>query len=152
MNGSGGRTWREDPPFVITEEYWANTQLSVVRYYGRIKICGHNYFICDKLGRDILECSAIADREGRDKAIEPGEPMDLVLEEFIPVYRKLGREAVFRMLDQGRMTIEEAYEKAGIEKKSSTTRQHNHEEKKTKKPHDGKRSERDRKKRAGESR
>lgn len=68
-------------PIIMSEEYWANTQLSVVRYTGSIKAFGHTYTVCDKYGRTVFETS-----------IPPGEPADLVRDEFIPYYRKLGRE------------------------------------------------------------
>lgn len=61
--------WKTNPPFVMATEYWENSPFSIVRHFGKIEICGHRYLICDKLGRDIFECSAIADREGRQKAI-----------------------------------------------------------------------------------
>lgn len=121
MNGSGGRTWREDPPFVLSEEYWANSQFSIARYYGRIRICGHPYTICDRQGRDIFTLSMIAHKEGKDKAIEPGETADLVLDEFIPVYRKIGRDGVVKMLQGRHMTLEEAYKYAGIEMDNNNT-------------------------------
>ena len=75
----------------MTEEFWANSQLSIARYYGRIKFEGDVYVIVDKKGRTLMECSIIAEKEGREKAIEPGEPVDLIREEFIPLYKKYGR-------------------------------------------------------------
>ena len=74
-------------PICMTEEFWANTQLHIARLYGRIEINGKTYWILDKFGRDLWECTAIADKEGRDKAIEPGEPADLVRDDFRKVYR-----------------------------------------------------------------
>lgn len=65
-------------PLLMTEEFWANSHLSVARYFGGITFEGRQYIIVDKLGRDLFECSAIADKEGREKAIEPGEPADLI--------------------------------------------------------------------------
>ena len=85
-------------PVCMTEEYWADSQLSIARYYGRIKFCGHEYYIVDKCGRDIFECSAIAERTCSDKAIPAGEPCDLVRKDFIPYYRKLGREKFLAVL------------------------------------------------------
>lgn len=106
-----GRHW-----FFLTEEEWMNSPFSIARHYGRIRVCGLVYVICDRQGRDIFECCAIANREGREYAIEPGEPADLVLQEFIPVYRKLGRDGVFKMLEGHLMTLEEAYSYAGIDR------------------------------------
>ena len=88
-------------PLVMTEEYWANTQLSVARYYGGIKAFGQEYIIVNKDGKDVFECSAIAEREGRAKAIEAGEPCDLVLKRLQKVYRKLGREAFLEKVKSG---------------------------------------------------
>ena len=88
-------------PLVMTEEYWANTQLSVARYYGGINAFGQEYIIVNKDGKDVYECSAIAKREGRTKAIEPGEPCDLVLKRLRWVYRKLGRETFLEKVKSG---------------------------------------------------
>ena len=89
-------------PLLITEEYWANSQLSVARYYGGIKLDGHEYIIVDKLGRDLWECSKIAEKEGRDKAIEAGEPADLILATLQKAYRKLGRERIIELIKEGK--------------------------------------------------
>ena len=102
----------------MTEEYWANTYFSIARYYGRIKINGVEYVICDKQGRDIFECSIIAEREGRDKAIEPGEPADLIDRRYLPVYRAVGRDRFMAWLDDDTHdhSIEAAYAFAGLNK------------------------------------
>ena len=75
-----------------------NTQLSIARHCGRIKFDGHEFVIVDKRGHDIFECSIEAEREGREKAIEPGEPCDLCRVDFVPIYRKLGRERFLAFL------------------------------------------------------
>lgn len=85
---------------LMTESYWANSQLSVVRYLGRIGIDGNEYVIVDKRGHDIFECSFEAQKAGREKAIEPGEPADLCRTDFVPIYRKLGREQFLRFLEE----------------------------------------------------
>ena len=77
---------------MMEEAYWANTPLSIARHYGGIKIGGSEFLIVNKEGKDLFECSEEAEREGRDKAIEPGEPADLVRKCFIPFYKKLGRD------------------------------------------------------------
>lgn len=86
----------------MTEEYWANSQLSVAKYYGGINLDGREYIIVDKLGRDLWECSAIAERDGRDKAIEPGEPADLILATLQKAYRKLGRDRIIALIKEGK--------------------------------------------------
>lgn len=85
-------------PIVMTEEFWANSQLSIARYFGQIKFNGFDYVIVDKRGRDIFACSAIAAKAGREKAIEPGEPADLCRIDFVPLYRKLGRDAFLQFI------------------------------------------------------
>lgn len=82
----------------MSEEFWINSQLSIARYYGGTKFGGHEYLIVDKHGRDLWECSFAADRAGSDKAIPEGEPADLVRRDFIPYYRKLGRDKFLEVL------------------------------------------------------
>ena len=89
-------------PLLMTEDFWANSQLSIARYYGEITFNGRKYIIVDKLGRDLYECSAIAEREGREKAIEPGEPADLVLATLRFAYRKLGRDRIIELIKDGK--------------------------------------------------
>lgn len=82
----------------MTEEYWANSQFSIARYTGAIILDGHRFVIVDKTGRDIFELSALAEKEGREKAIEPGEPCDLIREDFISLYKKHGRDKFIDVL------------------------------------------------------
>ena len=84
----------------MAEEYWANTQLSIARHYGGVQLNGHEYYIVDKLGRDLWECSMAADRAGSDKAIPAGAPADLVRKDFIPYYKKLGRDKFLEVLKE----------------------------------------------------
>jgi len=83
-------------PLAMMESFWANSQLSIARYTGRIKLGGFEYVICNKDGKDIFKCSLEAEKAGREKAIEPGEPADLVRTDVLPFYRKLGREQFLR--------------------------------------------------------
>ena len=104
-------------PLLITEEFWANSQFSIARYYGGMTYNGHKYIILDRYGRDLWECSAIAKREGRQKAIEPGEPADLVLATLQMAYRKLGRERIIALIKEGKTESEiKAMVKKGGEK------------------------------------
>lgn len=89
-------------PLLMTEEYWANSQLSIARYYGALRISNYNYIIVDKFGRDLAECSALANKEGRDKAIEPGEPADLIWDGLQKDYKRLGRDMILRLLKEGK--------------------------------------------------
>lgn len=91
-------------PICMSEEFWVNSQLSIARFYGRVKFQGHEYYIVDKLGRDLWECSFAADRAGSSKAIPEGEPADLVRRDFIPYYRKLGRDKFFEVLKANQQT------------------------------------------------
>ena len=83
---------------VMTEEFWANSQFSIARYCGRIIVDGHVYIIVDKRGRSIFACSMEAERLGRKQAIEPGEPADLCRTDFVPLYKKLGRDAFLKFI------------------------------------------------------
>ena len=95
---------------IMTEEYWANSQFSVARYYGGIIINGKSYKIVNKQGATIFELSLpkspyyVGDG---NMAIPPGEPADLVLEEWIPIYKKLGRDKFIECVKQG-MSVQEA--------------------------------------------
>ena len=89
---------KTDNFIVMTEESWANTQLSFVRHTGRINYNGSEYVIVNKEGKDIFQLSAEAIKYGREKAIEPGEPADLCRTDFVPIYRKLGRERFLQFL------------------------------------------------------
>ena len=92
-------------PILMTEEFWANSQLSVARYFGGITFAGRKYIIVDKLGQDIFECSTIAEKEGKEKAIEPEEPADLVLSTLQMAYRKLGRERIIALIKEGKTEV-----------------------------------------------
>lgn len=92
----------ERQPLIMTEEFWANSPLSIARYYGHIQFMGSEYIICDKAGRDIFQLSAIAHRQGKEKAIEPGEPADLCLKSLLPAYRKLGRDRIIALIKEGK--------------------------------------------------
>ena len=93
-------------PLLMTEEFWVNSQLSIARYYGVIIFNGRKYIIVDKHGRDIYELSAIAEREGREKAIEPGEPADLILSTLRFAYRKLGRDRIIELIKEDKTEAE----------------------------------------------
>ena len=86
---------------IMTEEYWATSQFSIARYYGGIKVGGVDYVIVNKEGKDIYECSIEAEKAGREKAIEPGEPADLIDRRYIPMYKKLGRDKFIEWAKEG---------------------------------------------------
>lgn len=94
----------------MTEEYWVNSQFSIARHYGQIQINGKHYIIVNKQGLTIFELSNPQSKHyvGDDKmAIEPGEPADLVRQEWIPVYKKLGRERFLEIIKQN-MSLKDA--------------------------------------------
>lgn len=93
-------------PIVMAEDYWANSYLSIARYYGQISVSGHVYVIVNKEGKDIFELSAEAEKAGREKAIEAGEPCDLCLLGMIPVYRHFGRDRFLELLKEGKKASE----------------------------------------------
>lgn len=102
---------------LMEEGYWRTSQFSIVKYYGEIKTkIGSetiHYIIVNKEGKDIFECSLEAQKAGRAKAIDPGEPVDLVDRRYVPAYRMIGREAFIKMIQEHqRLTPEIAMELA----------------------------------------
>lgn len=87
-------------PIYMAEEYWANSQFSIVRHYGRITIGRNMYIIVNKDGIDVFALSAMAARRGKEKAIEQGEPCDLVREDFVKYYKKLKRDKFLAVLKE----------------------------------------------------
>ena len=85
----------------MTEEYWATSQFSIARYYGRIKVGGIEYIIVNKEGKDVFELSVEAEKAGRENAIEPGEPCDLIDKRYQPIYRKVGRDKFIEWVKEG---------------------------------------------------
>ena len=103
-------------PLLMTEEFWADSQLSIARYTGRIQFNNNLYIIVDKRGHTIFECSVEAEKLGKEKAIDPGEPADLVMAQYIPIYRKLGREKFLNWLQDESLdhSVEAAYDYVGL--------------------------------------
>lgn len=62
---------------VMTEEFWMNSMFSLARFYGGINIQGKEYIVNDNSN-------------------------DLVLKDFYPTYKKLGRNKVIAMLKEGK--------------------------------------------------
>lgn len=88
-------------PIIMTKEHWQNSQLSIAAYYGGLKFNGKDYKIVNKHGITLEELSnPMSDNwSGNGKyAILPGEPADLVQEDWIPVYRSLGRDRTFELI------------------------------------------------------
>ena len=91
-------------PICMAEEYWANSYFSVARYYGGINMEPYQYKIVNKEGITIFELSDPENEhyvgDGDEQAIKPGEPADLVREDFIPYYKSLGRDAFTKVLEE----------------------------------------------------
>lgn len=99
-------------PIMMTEDYWANSQLSIARYYGGCTIGKIDYRLVNKEGISVIELSDPDNKHyvgDNNKAIEPGEPADLVQVKWIPVYRKLGRDKFIKLLqDNPQITLAKA--------------------------------------------
>lgn len=93
----------------MAEACWMNTHLSIARYYGGVTYNKKPYSIVNKDGITLLELSDPESphyvKEG--KAIPPGEPADLIQNEWIPVYKALGRKKTFELAQSGK-TLGEA--------------------------------------------
>ena len=91
-------------PICMAEEYWSTTYFSVARYYGGMQMNGHSYKIVNKKGITVFELSDPDSKyyvgDGEKQAIPPGQPADLVREDFIPFYKKLGRDAFIKVLEE----------------------------------------------------
>ena len=90
-------------PIIITEEGWRNSYLSIVKYYGRIRAFGAEYMIVNEKGIDVFELSNPHSKHyvAGGMAIPEGKPCDLVRKDWIPVYRKLGRERTLEAVRMG---------------------------------------------------
>lgn len=93
-----------DKPILMTEENWKNSQLSPAGRYGGINWGDTPYVVVDETGTTLFELSTLQAKDGREWLIPPGKPADLVVEEFVPFYKKLGREKFVEILRQNRTT------------------------------------------------
>lgn len=103
-------TKKSNAPIAMAEDYWANSHFSVARYWGGISAFGHEYKIVNKEGATIFELSNPMSRYyvgDNEMAIEPGEPADLVMVEWIPIYKAMGRDKFMEYLKTN-ATLEEA--------------------------------------------
>lgn len=94
-------------PILMSEEFWMNSHLSMARFYGGIHYTTDGvpryYIIVNKDGLTLHELSDPTNPhyvDGDKKAIPKGEPADLVLAEFVPAYRKLGRMRFLEILNK----------------------------------------------------
>ena len=77
---------KEFKAILLTKESWMNSHLSVAKYSGGVQVTGEGgkkrtLLIVNKEGKDLFQVG-----------ISPGDPADLVDKEFIPFYKKLGRD------------------------------------------------------------
>lgn len=102
-------------PIAMAEEYWANSHMSIARYYGGVTFNGHEYEIVNKHGITIFQLSSPSSKhyvgDGAKKAIEPGEPADLVRKDFITYYRRLGRDRFLEVLKEHQQTSDKELKK-----------------------------------------
>lgn len=89
---------------IITQEHWANSQLSIAKHYGGIKVNDHEYILVNKQGISLSELSNPRSKHyvSEGKAIPPGEPADLVRKDWLPIYKALGREETIELVKQGK--------------------------------------------------
>jgi len=88
-----------DNALIIPENHWANSQLSIARFCGRISINKELYVIVNKEGIDVYELSNPDSKhfvgEG-NWIIPPGEPCDLCHEKVVPLYKLYHRDKVLQ--------------------------------------------------------
>lgn len=86
---------------LYTEEHWRYSPLSIVKHYGTVRIQNKEFILVNKEGKDVFECTAEAEKEGREMAIPPGEPCDLIDRTYQPIYRQVGRGKFLEMVMAG---------------------------------------------------
>lgn len=89
---------KEFKAILLTKESWINSQLSVVKYSGGVQVTGEGgkkrtLFIVNKEGKDLYQVG-----------IPSGESADLVDKEFIPLYKKLGRDLFISIVNANPLT------------------------------------------------
>lgn len=91
---------------IYPEEYWMNSHFSIARYYGGCTINGKEYIIVNKEG---VSMRKLADKAKiGDVLIPASEPADLILVEWQPIYRALGRDGLFEFLRTQSCDLKEA--------------------------------------------
>lgn len=97
---------------LMEEGYWRNSPLSIARFYGGIQVKGglsddgkvHQMKVVDERGITLEELSDPQSKHyvGDGMAIKPGKPADLIDEDFIRYYKKLGRDRFIAILEEHR--------------------------------------------------
>ena len=88
-------------PIMMTQEYWRETQLSAAAKLGGATLNGIHYIIVNKEGKDLFELTFEANRDGREYAIPPGEPADMIDERYQKIYKKIGRDKFIELVKEG---------------------------------------------------
>lgn len=92
---------------IYTKESWITSILSsIARHYGGCTIKGKDYIIVNKEGKSMRDLADKA-KDG-DMLIPEGEPADLILKEWQPIYRALGRDKLFEFLRTQSCDLKEA--------------------------------------------
>ena len=96
---------------IIEEGGWVNSYLSVVRYTGSVKFGDLAWTLVNKNGISLFDLSNPRSKhyvgDGATMAIPPGEPADLVRNDWLHIYRVLGREKTIEIVKQG-ISLKEA--------------------------------------------
>lgn len=109
---------------LLTKEAWMNSYFSVAKFSGGITVTGdggkeREFFVVNKEGKTLMQVG-----------IPAGEPADLVDNEFIPLYKKLGREKFIEIVkdnpllsrEELKNVLSEAADKAKAAKKAKKER------------------------------
>lgn len=110
---------------LLTEEAWMSSCFSVAKFSGGITVTGEGgkrreFFVVNKEGKTLMQVVGIP----------AGEPADLVDKEFIPLYKKLGREKFIEIVkdnpllsrEELKNVLSEAADKAKAAKKAEKER------------------------------
>lgn len=109
---------------LLTKEAWMSSCFSVAKFSGGITVTGEGgkqrtLLVVNKEGKDLTQVG-----------IPAGEPADLVDKEFIPLYKKLGREKFIEIVkgnpllsrEELKNVLSEAADKAKAAKKAEKER------------------------------
>lgn len=109
---------------LLTKEAWMSSCFSVAKFSGGITVTGEGgkereFFVVNKEGKTLMQVG-----------IPAGEPADLVDKEFIPLYKKLGREKFIEIVKDNSLlsreelknVLSEAADKAKAARKAEKER------------------------------
>lgn len=109
---------------LLTKEAWMSSCFSVAKFSGGITVTGEGgkrkeFFVINKEGKTLMQVG-----------IPAGDPADLVDKEFIPLYKKLGREKFIEIVKDNSLlsreelknVLSEAADKAKAAKKAEKER------------------------------